>query len=106
MDPWSKVDYSQLIREASMATENLPEVNPPSGRVPSPYNFLSGVCSEFFDLSCRSISLKLFSLCCSVFPRFCPCLSFRSFANLNLDFSLQNFWQSRETVALPKNLYF
>ena len=34
MDPWSKVDYSRHIREASMAMEKLPEVNPPSGRVP------------------------------------------------------------------------
>src|SRR4051812_12891880 len=34
MDPWSKVDYSWLIREASMVVEKLPEVNPPSGRVP------------------------------------------------------------------------
>src|SRR3954469_4244363 len=34
MDPWSKVDYSRLIREASMVVEKLPEVNPPSGRVP------------------------------------------------------------------------
>src|SRR3954470_10843479 len=34
MDPWSKVDYSRLIREASMLVEKLPEVNPPSGRVP------------------------------------------------------------------------
>ena len=34
MDPWSKVDYSRHIREASMAMEVLPEVNPPSVRVP------------------------------------------------------------------------
>src|SRR4051812_29678793 len=34
MDPWSKVDYSRLIREALMVVEKLPEVNPPSGRVP------------------------------------------------------------------------
>src|SRR3954462_3131603 len=34
MDPWSKVDYSWQIREVSMAMEKLPEVNPPSGRVP------------------------------------------------------------------------
>src|SRR4051812_20738612 len=34
MDPWSKVDYSRLIREASMVVEKLLEVNPPSGRVP------------------------------------------------------------------------
>src|SRR4051794_25999801 len=34
MDPWSKVEYSRLIREASMVVEKLPEVNPPSGRVP------------------------------------------------------------------------
>src|SRR4051812_20398146 len=34
MDPWSKVDYSQHIREASMGVDRLPEVVPPSGRVP------------------------------------------------------------------------
>jgi hypothetical protein len=34
MDPWSKVDYSRHIREASMVVEKLPEVIPPSGRVP------------------------------------------------------------------------
>src|SRR3954469_1755624 len=34
MDPWSKVDYSRHIREASMPMEGLPEVVPPSGRVP------------------------------------------------------------------------
>src|SRR4051812_41492929 len=34
MDPWSKVDYSRHIREASMAMEKLPEVNPSFGRVP------------------------------------------------------------------------
>src|SRR3954471_7022372 len=34
MDPWSKVNYSRHIREASITMEKLPEVNPPSGRVP------------------------------------------------------------------------
>src|SRR3954465_10102545 len=34
MDPWSKVDYSRFIREASMVVEKLSEVVPPSGRVP------------------------------------------------------------------------
>ena len=34
MDPWSKLDYSRHIREASMEMEGLPEVIPPSGRVP------------------------------------------------------------------------
>src|SRR3954468_21657498 len=34
MDPWSEGDYSRHIREASMAMEGLPEVVPPSGRVP------------------------------------------------------------------------
>src|SRR3954471_4691726 len=34
MDPWSKVDYSRHIREASMEMEGLLEVIPPSGRVP------------------------------------------------------------------------
>src|SRR4051812_46692829 len=33
MDPWSKVDYSWHIGEASMTMERFPEVNPPSGRV-------------------------------------------------------------------------
>src|SRR3954466_7755454 len=34
MDPWSKVDYSRFIREASMVVEKLPKVVPRSGRVP------------------------------------------------------------------------
>src|ERR1044072_6790130 len=34
MDPWSKGKYSRQIREALMVVEKLPEVNPPSGRVP------------------------------------------------------------------------
>src|SRR3954468_9021623 len=34
MDPWYKVDYSRHIREASMEMDGLPEVIPPSGRVP------------------------------------------------------------------------
>ena len=34
MDPWSKVDYSRIIREASMVVEKLTEVIPPYGRVP------------------------------------------------------------------------
>src|SRR4051812_28889632 len=34
MDPWSKVNYSRIIREASMVAEKLSEVNPPSGKVP------------------------------------------------------------------------
>src|SRR6187399_1466731 len=34
MDPWSKGDYSRLIREASMVVEKLPVVVLPSGRVP------------------------------------------------------------------------
>src|ERR1041384_3908534 len=34
MDPWSKVDYTWHIREASMEMEGLPKVIPPSGRVP------------------------------------------------------------------------
>src|SRR4051812_1479395 len=34
MDPWSKGDYSQHIREASVAMVAPPEVVPPTGRVP------------------------------------------------------------------------
>src|SRR6187399_1186669 len=34
MDPWSKVDYSRLIWEASMVVAKLPVVILPSGRVP------------------------------------------------------------------------
>src|ERR1041385_4570894 len=33
-DPWSKGNYSRHIREASMVERRLPEVVPPSGRVP------------------------------------------------------------------------
>src|ERR1041385_8061469 len=32
-DPWSKINYSRHIREASMVKGKLPEVDPPSGRV-------------------------------------------------------------------------
>ena len=35
MDPWSKVDYSRVIRETSMVEGKLPEVIPPSDRVPA-----------------------------------------------------------------------
>src|SRR4051812_18032420 len=34
MDPWSKGGYSWHIREALMVVEKLPEINPPSDRVP------------------------------------------------------------------------
>src|SRR3954463_1170483 len=34
MDPWSKGDYSRVIREASMVVERLPGVILPSGRGP------------------------------------------------------------------------
>src|SRR3954470_23491160 len=34
MDPWSKGDYSHIIREASMVVEKVPVVILPSGRVP------------------------------------------------------------------------
>src|ERR1041385_8757472 len=33
-DPWSKGNYSRVIREASTVERRLPEVGPPSGRVP------------------------------------------------------------------------
>src|ERR1041385_5973150 len=33
-DPWSKGNYSRVIRGASMVERRLPEVGPPSGRVP------------------------------------------------------------------------
>src|SRR4051812_3936712 len=34
MDPWSKGDYSRIIREASMVVEKVPVAMLPSGRVP------------------------------------------------------------------------
>src|SRR3954470_21424945 len=34
MDPWSKGDYSRIIREASIMVEKVPVVILPSGRVP------------------------------------------------------------------------
>src|SRR3954466_14448551 len=34
MDPWSKGDYSRIIREVSMVVEKVPVVILPSGRVP------------------------------------------------------------------------
>ena len=58
----------------------------------APYNYLSGFCSEFFDLSCRSIYLKLFSLCCSVFPDSAPVYLFAILQTLNLLFPCKNLW--------------
>src|SRR3954463_7148390 len=34
MDPWSKGDYSRIIREASMVVEKVPVMILPSGSVP------------------------------------------------------------------------
>src|SRR4051812_46898108 len=34
MDQWSKGDHPRRIPEASMVVEELPEINPPFGRVP------------------------------------------------------------------------
>src|SRR3954463_7333365 len=34
MDPWSKGDYSRIVREASMVVEKVPVVILPSDRVP------------------------------------------------------------------------
>src|SRR3954465_2816685 len=34
MDPWSKGDYSRIVREWSMVVEKVPVVILPSGRVP------------------------------------------------------------------------
>src|SRR3954471_10032833 len=34
MDPWSKGDYSRIIREVTMVVEKVPVVILPSGRVP------------------------------------------------------------------------
>src|SRR4051812_30330728 len=34
MDPWSKGDYSRIVREASMVLEKVPVMILPSGRVP------------------------------------------------------------------------
>src|ERR1041385_839656 len=54
------------------------------------YNHGTFVCSEFFDLSCRSIPKKFFTTCCSVFHKFCHVLSLLTFANLKLAFLCKN----------------
>ena len=49
---------------------------------------------------------KIPLLCCSVFLSFCPGFSFRSFAILNLAFSLQNFWAGkRNSSSSCKSLF-
>ena len=60
-----------------------------------PYNYLSRVCSKFFDLSCRSSSKKFFSLCCSIFLSFCPCLLFADLQSLSLLFLCKIFWAGK-----------
>src|ERR1041385_5732216 len=56
------------------------------------YNYETSVCSEFFDLSCRSTPKKFVSICCYAFHRFCHVLSLLTFANLKLAFSLQKLF--------------
>ena len=71
------------------------------------YNCLSGICSEFFDLSCRSVPeiiiyylLVCFSqiLSCFAFPSFCKPWACFLFA--------KTFLQSWETVDLQDYPYF
>ena len=68
------------------------------------YNCISCVCSEFFDLSCRSIPNRSITTCCSVFHRFCPVLPFLHFANLELAFSLQKPFGNLEKQQTFKNI--
>ena len=58
------------------------------------YNWLSGICSEFFDLSCGSIPNNFFNACWPVFHSFCLVLPLISFANLKLAFSLQKLFSN------------
>ena len=60
------------------------------------YNFLCGIYSEFFYLSCRSAPNKLFTTCCSVFHRFYHVLRFHCFANPKLTFYLQKPFGNHE----------
>src|SRR3954469_8349028 len=41
MDPWSKGDYSRIVREASMVVEKVLVVILPSGRVPGEFSWRS-----------------------------------------------------------------
>src|ERR1041385_3954317 len=63
------------------------------------YNCETFVCSEFFDLSCRSAPKKFSTTCCSVFHRFCHVLPRFTFANLKLAFSLQKLFGTRENSS-------
>src|SRR3954463_2254843 len=69
------------------------------------YTIISGVCSEFFDLSCRSSPKKLFTTCWSVFHRFCNVLRFLHFENLKLDFSLQKLFGNLEKQYIFRNIF-
>ena len=55
------------------------------------YNWLSSVCSEFFDLSCRSAPKKFSTTCCSVFHRFCHVFLSSLLQTLSLLFLCKNF---------------
>src|SRR3954465_15899162 len=69
------------------------------------YNYETSVCSEFFYLSCRSAPKKFFTICCSVFHRFCHVLSLLTFANLKLAFSLQKLFGTLDKQWLFKNIF-
>ena len=55
------------------------------------YNCISGVCSEFFYLSCRSSPKKLFTACWPVFHWFCHVFFFSVLQTLSLLFLCKNF---------------
>src|SRR4051812_40702829 len=69
------------------------------------YNCGTFVCSEFFDLSCRSTPKKFSTTCCSVFHRFGHVLSLLTFANLKLAFSLQKLFGNLDKQYLFKNIF-
>src|SRR3954471_19760976 len=69
------------------------------------YNCISGVCSEFFDWSCRSAPKKSFTACWSVFHRFCTVLPFLRFASLKLAYSLQKLYGNLEKQYTFKNIF-
>ena len=60
------------------------------------YNCEATTCSEFFIWVAEVPRKKLFTTCCSVFPRFCPVLRFFNFANLAHAFSLQKLFGNLE----------
>src|SRR4051812_46610997 len=64
-----------------------------------PYNCLSSVCSEFFDLSCRSAPKTILFSAVLFFSAFVPVFLLAVLQTLSLLFLCKNFWAGKRNSS-------